>query len=255
MLRHKIGLAGARSAAGDAMLASDVTIGGGKTATAYFQILEDIIFGRRLPGAAIDREEVARDLGISVQPVTTAIDQLSADGFVDIRLQRGSFVAAIRLSRMIEASFVISAMIRAAFRFVRPSRDKETMRTLDTALAVIQAEAERCDFLGVLAGVRTYRDAMVENCQVAYARIEGAKAGAYLRWSIGQILSRYPPDTLPPEFIRGVCNEIATQYTALHRALLEGDATNYATQIATLHANARVAFRRMSVAYPATIQV
>jgi DNA-binding FadR family transcriptional regulator len=236
------------------MLASDVMIGGGKTATAYFRILEDITLGRRLPGTPIDREEVARDLGISVQPVTTAIDQLSADGFVDIRLQRGSFVAAIRLARMIEASFVISAMIRSAFRFVRPSRDAETMRTLETALAVIQGEAARRDFIGVLAGVRTYRDAMVENCQVALARVEGAKAGAYLRWSIGQILTRYPPDTLPPEFVRGVCDEISTQYTELHRALLTGDATHYATQIAALHASARVAFHRMALAYPAVVR-
>lgn len=236
------------------MLANEMMIGGGKTATAYFRIMEDIIFGRRLPGAAIDREEIARDLGISVQPVTTAIDQLSADGFVDIRLQRGSFVAAIRLSRMVEASFVISAMIRAAFRFVCPARDAETLHTLETALSVIQAEAARCDFLGVLAGVRTYRDTMVSSCQVALARAEGAKAGAYLRWSISQILTRYPPDTLPPEFIRGVCDQIATQYTELHHALLTGNATRYATQTAALHASGRAAFHRMAAAYPAVVQ-
>lgn len=236
------------------MLASDVTMtGGGKTATAYNRILEDIVLGRREPGEPIDREAVALDLGISVQPVTTAIDQLAADGFVDIRLQKGSFVAPIRLARMTEALFVISAMMQAAFRFVQRTRKPATIAALDAAVAEIREQAERRDFGAVLLGVRAYRDILVATSDMAAARVEGVRAGAYMRWSVDQILTRCPPREQPAELIAGLCQRIRAQYEDMHKALLAGDAARYGVQVTALYDDARTAFRQIAAAYPAVI--
>lgn len=237
------------------MLASDVIMtGGGKTATAYNHILEDIVSGRRAPGEAIDREAVAKDLGISVQPVTTAIDLLCADGFVDIRLQKGSFVAPIRLSRMVEAIFTISSVMQATCRFVQEKRDPATMQALDQAIASVREQADRLDFRGVLRGVRAYRDAMVEASHMSVVRAEGLRAGAYMHWSIDQIMTRYPPSQQPAEVVAGLCQRMSQEYTALHAALQSGEAAPFAAQIALLYDDARKAFLQMAAAYPAVIE-
>lgn len=237
------------------MLASDVIMtGGGKTATAYNHILEDIVAGRRAPGEAIDREAVAKDLDISVQPVTTAIDLLCADGFVDIRLQKGSFVAPIRLARMIEAIFTISSVMQATCRFVQESRNPATMQALDRAIASIREQAERLDFRAMLGSVRAYRDTMVEASHMSVVRAEGLRAGAYLHWSIDQIMTRYPPSMQPAEAVAGICQRMSQQYSDLHAALQSGEAASFAAQIALLYDDARRAFQQMAAAYPAVIE-
>lgn len=237
------------------MLASDVIMtGGGKTATAYSHILEDIVTGHRAPGEAIDREAVAKDLGISVQPVTTAIDLLCADGFVDIRLQKGSFVAPIRLSRMIEAIFTISSVMQATCRFVQEKRDPATMRALDQAIASIREQAERLEFRAMLVGVRAYRDTMVAASHMNVVRAEGLRAGAYMHWSIDQIVTRYPPSTQPAEVVAGLCARMSQQYSDLHEALKSGDAARFGARIALLYDDARVAFQQMAERYPAVIE-
>jgi DNA-binding GntR family transcriptional regulator len=236
------------------MLANDLTINGGKTATAYGRILEDIVLGRRPPGSPIDREAVARDLGISVQPVTTAIDQLALDGFVDIRLQKGSYVAPVRLTRMIEATFVIAALIRASFRFVAADPQTPTMRALDAALETIRRRGETGDFHGLIRGVRAYRAAMVDACEVTMARVEASRAGAYLHWSIDQVLRASPPDSHPEAEVRGLCDKLAAHYTGLHKALRAGNAMRHATQLAALYRDQSVTFRQLAELFPSVVE-
>lgn len=238
------------------MLANDMVTGnGGKTVTAYNRILADIVLGRRLPGAVIDREALARDLGISVQPITTAIDQLAADGFVDIRLQKGSFVAPIRLSRMIEATFVMSALIRAAFRFARQERDPEMRAAQEQALEIMTAAAERGDLLGVIAAVRTYRDLVLVATHSALARDEGTRAGAYLHWAIDRVLTARPPVSPPSDLAVQLCRGIRDEYHGLHEALLAGDAVKFADHIGVLYDNSRRTFRRVAEQYPDVILI
>lgn len=238
------------------MLASDVVTGnGGKTATAYNRILADIVLGRRLPGEPIDREALAHDLGISVQPITTAIDQLAAGGFIDIRLQKGSFVAPIRLSRMVEATFVMSALIRAAFPFARQEHDAEMRAAQEQALTIMAKSADRGDLLGVIAAVRTYRDLVLAATRSALARDEATRAGAYLHWAIDRALTARPPVMPPSDLVMQICHRIRDEYRGLHAALIADDKAKFAEHIGSLYDRSRAQFRRVAELYPEVIQI
>ena len=61
----------------------------------YFEIRRAILDGRLRPGARLPASRaLARDLGISRNTVTSAFDQLAAEGYVEARTGAGSFVPA-----------------------------------------------------------------------------------------------------------------------------------------------------------------
>ena len=69
------------------------------------------IIGNELaPGTRISEAEVAQQYGISRQPVREAFITLANEGMLDIRPQRGSFVAKISLSAVLDARFVREAV-------------------------------------------------------------------------------------------------------------------------------------------------
>ena len=69
------------------------------------------IIGNELsPGTRISEAEVAQQYGISRQPVREAFITLANEGLLDIRPQRGSFVAKISLAAVLDARFVREAV-------------------------------------------------------------------------------------------------------------------------------------------------
>ena len=61
----------------------------------YFEIRSAILDGRLKPGARLPASRsLARDLRISRNTVTTAFDQLAAEGYIEARTGAGSFVPA-----------------------------------------------------------------------------------------------------------------------------------------------------------------
>ncbi|WP_068182966.1 GntR family transcriptional regulator [Mycobacterium sp. UM_CSW] len=55
-------------------------------------IIDRLLTGKLRTGDRVDRNEIARDLGLSRVPVTEAIGQLEHDGIVTSRYHRGTFV-------------------------------------------------------------------------------------------------------------------------------------------------------------------
>lgn len=70
---------------------------GSKAELVYGLLKQAIISGDLLPGAGINKPEVCDRLGISLVPVTTAINRLAFDRLVVIEPQKGSYVAPIRM--------------------------------------------------------------------------------------------------------------------------------------------------------------
>ena len=62
------------------------------------------------PGAAIAEQDIAERFGTSRTPVREALLRLADEGLVDIRPQRGTFVARLSLARIEEALFVRQAV-------------------------------------------------------------------------------------------------------------------------------------------------
>lgn len=61
-------------------------------AAAYLAIREEILRGQRRPGMPLSRRRLARDLGMSVVPVTDALRRLEEDGLVESRPRAGTRV-------------------------------------------------------------------------------------------------------------------------------------------------------------------
>ena len=62
----------------------------------YSEILGRIIDSRLVPGENINRREIAKELGVSVSPVTEAMIELELEGFIESIPRKGSFVKLIR---------------------------------------------------------------------------------------------------------------------------------------------------------------
>ena len=58
-------------------------------------IRERIVSGRLSPGAKVDQDEVADDLGISRLPIREALIELTAGGFIESIPRRGAFVVTL----------------------------------------------------------------------------------------------------------------------------------------------------------------
>jgi GntR family transcriptional regulator, rspAB operon transcriptional repressor len=60
------------------------------------QCLRDAILTKQFsPGQRLDMDAIARQLGVSLTPVRSAISLLAADGLVDVQPRSGTFVATV----------------------------------------------------------------------------------------------------------------------------------------------------------------
>jgi DNA-binding GntR family transcriptional regulator len=90
------------------------------------------------PGAAIRKNEVAVECGVSRAPVSEAIARLASEGLVDVFPQNGSFVARIRPEEVQEALFLRQALEVEVVKAVTLMADGEL---LDRLGANIEAQA------------------------------------------------------------------------------------------------------------------
>jgi DNA-binding GntR family transcriptional regulator len=69
---------------------------------AYSTLHQAIITGLLAPGEKLHQEELARSLGISREPIRSAILQLASDGLVVVHPHRGATVSALSVERIRE---------------------------------------------------------------------------------------------------------------------------------------------------------
>jgi DNA-binding GntR family transcriptional regulator len=87
------------------------------------------------PGAALRKEEIALELGVSRAPVSEAISRLAEEGLIDVFPQHGSFVAQIRAADVRESLFVRVALEVEAMRRLANSADAAALEVLEGNLA------------------------------------------------------------------------------------------------------------------------
>lgn len=69
-----------------------------------------ILTGTLPPGTKVSEQEIADAIGTSRQPVREAFLRLSAEGLLEIRPQRGTFVSKITVAEVLDARFVREAV-------------------------------------------------------------------------------------------------------------------------------------------------
>ena len=130
------------------------------------------------PGDPLSEAEIARQLGVSRQPVREAFIKLGEAGLVEIRPQRGTFVRLISLREVETARFLREAIEVAIVR-------KAAETPFDTDIAAMKhlVEEQRV-LLGVGDNVAFLRSdemfhqaiAASANCEDAWRVLEGLKA-------------------------------------------------------------------------------
>jgi len=113
------------------------SFGGPRTrGDAIFEVLLDAILKVDLaPGAALAKDAIARELGVSRTPVGDAINRLAALGLASVVPQVGSFVSRISPQAVVESSFLRSAAEAAVVHRLASTANRALVGDLRDRLA------------------------------------------------------------------------------------------------------------------------
>jgi DNA-binding GntR family transcriptional regulator len=114
----------------------------GKAQRVYRHLRRGIRRLRIAPGSVLDRDDIARRMGVSRAPVREAVARLAGEGLVEIHPRKGSYVAPIRRAQVRESLFVRMALEVEAARRAALRVDAALMERLEDNLAR-QADAVR----------------------------------------------------------------------------------------------------------------
>ena len=112
------------------------------TAQVHAQLRRAILSLSLKPSEALSEKELALRLGISRTPVREALIKLAEEGLVDILPQRGTFVAPIRVTEVMEAQFLREAVEVAV---VRRSAERSTPAVVARLEANLRAQKAAVD--------------------------------------------------------------------------------------------------------------
>lgn len=93
--------------------------------------IRDLTF---LPGARLQKNDIAIACGVSRAPVSDAIARLANEGLVDVFPQSGSFVAPLRAEDVREAMFMRRALEVEAVKQIAREADQQLLDSLDENL-------------------------------------------------------------------------------------------------------------------------
>jgi DNA-binding GntR family transcriptional regulator len=139
---------------------------------------EAIVRGDLLPGALLSEADIARQLGISRQPVRESFIKLQEAGLLSIRPQRGTVVQRISVDAVYDARFVREAVEAAVVRAAAEAMPAGLAQRLRELIAAQEQAAARADPPGFLRLDEAFHRAIAEGIGrgFAWTALEGLKA-------------------------------------------------------------------------------
>ncbi|MDE1993294.1 MAG: GntR family transcriptional regulator [Rhizobiaceae bacterium] len=179
----------------------------------YGNIRQSILHLRLMPKQALSEKELALMLGVSRTPVREALIKLADDGLVDIFPQRGTFVAPIRVSEVLEAQFIREALEVSVVARVAERSDPEVVARLRESLARQKRAADAGDPEGFMVEDENFHF-------ILSASVSLARAWKVIQNVKGQ-LDRVRIMSLPEP---GHLGELYEQHLAIVEAIASGSA-------------------------------
>ena len=134
-----------------------------ESARVYAWLRRAILDVDRAPGSALAEADIAARFGLSRTPVREALLRLAAEELVEIRPQRGTYVARIALPRIEEALFVREAVECAVLARVAVRADRAAVaRELGAIVDEQEAAAAAGDVAAALAADSRFHRALVD---------------------------------------------------------------------------------------------
>jgi DNA-binding GntR family transcriptional regulator len=147
--------------------------GRGGTVARVQELIRDAIVRLELPpGAVIDKPALCARLKVSRFPVSEALGRLAAEGLVEIRPQRGTRVARIRLEEASQAMFIRRALEAQTVRELASRRDPKLIAALNRSLDEQEATRARDDRLGFYGLDLAFHDMLLD--ALGYERVKAA---------------------------------------------------------------------------------
>lgn len=140
-------------------------------------IKQAIVRGQLAPGHPVSEAELARQLGVSRQPVREAFIKLSEMGLVEIRPQRGTFVQLISRREVENARFIREAIEVAVARRAAEVATPEGVASLQRLLDEQERSGDHPDQSRFLAlDDEMHRAiAVLADCEHAWRMVEDLK--------------------------------------------------------------------------------
>lgn len=130
------------------------------------------------PGHLLSEADVARQLGVSRQPVREAFIKLAEVGLVEVRPQRGTFVKLISIREVQNARFIREAIEIAVVRKAAIEAARGKIAELERILADQREASERGEHVAFLRLDEAFHHAIAHSadCDHAWRVLEGLKA-------------------------------------------------------------------------------
>ncbi|WP_181704963.1 GntR family transcriptional regulator [Chthonobacter rhizosphaerae] len=141
--------------------------------------LRDAIIQLRFsPGNPLSEADVARQLGVSRQPVREAFIKLAEAGLLEIRPQRGTFVRKISRREVANARFIREAIEVAIARKAAAEATGDRLSDLDALIEGQRRAAGDGDHAGFLRLDEAFHQGLADaaGCEDAWRVLEGLKA-------------------------------------------------------------------------------
>lgn len=167
-------------------------------AQAYSYLLDEIRSGRLAGGTHVVADRIAQRLGISRMPVREAIRQLSSEGFMTIRSNRGAVVTPLGRDAIIELYEMRAVLEGFAMRMVAERFDAKGIDEAEIALQRLDRAREDVDWF--ITAHDQYHDILLDYCPrprlVAEIRRIRRATEPYLRMTL-RVSSTALTNTMP----------------------------------------------------------
>jgi DNA-binding GntR family transcriptional regulator len=130
------------------------------------------------PGNPLSEAEIARQLGVSRQPVREAFIKLAESGLVEVRPQRGTYVRLISKREVANARFLREAIETAIVRRAAANASQDDIAALEAVIDEQRSVAATGDNVRFLSLDEKFhqRIARGAECEEAWRVLEGLKA-------------------------------------------------------------------------------
>ena len=165
----------------------------------FDSIRQAIVQLRLQPGYLLSEADVARQLGVSRQPVREAFIKLAEIGLVEVRPQRGTFVKLISIREVQNARFIREAVEVAIVRKAALGAETGRLAELSRILHRQRAANAAGDHLGFMRLDEAFHAAIAHtaDCDHAWRVLEGLKA------QMDRVRYLSMPDATPIETLIG----------------------------------------------------
>jgi DNA-binding GntR family transcriptional regulator len=172
-----------------------------------------IVRGDLLPGQQLYETELSEALGVSRTPLREALKQLSSEGLVELRLNRGAIVTPLRRDELTELFEAMSGIERCAAELAATRMEKRDVDRL-------QALQERIEWHHDRGELRDY----FEVNQQIHSAIVGFARNGVLKATHDILLPRAERARFFALSVRGRWDESVREHRDILAALRDGDA-------------------------------